>query len=165
MHRSKQLISCIVPLLTGRWHNGIAVLTSSTEVVIYGKKSFLQFLIFLQLVNSLEIALHAAIYLFILQNCLVIAHKYVNKFQLCLFVIYSLPTPNTLNPQSLWLDSSLRPLIPMAESLQLYQSVTGCTLEPTFTVPATSLGTWVVLCAFPALLAHLAHLEWKVPAG
>lgn len=55
---------------------------------LWQKKTFLQFLVFLQLLNSLEIALHAAIYLFILQNCLVIAHKYVNKFQLWLWYIH-----------------------------------------------------------------------------
>lgn len=131
----------------------------------YHRKTSLQFLVLLQLVNPLEIALHAAIYLFVLQNCLAIAHKYVDKFQLWLTVIYSLPTPSTLNSQCLWLSSSLRLLIPTSESFQFYQWVTGSTLKPTFTIPATSLGTWVMPCPFRAPLAHLAHLEWKVPGG
>lgn len=105
--------------------------------VSYCRQTSLQFLVLLQLENSLEITLHAAIYLFILQNCLAIAHKYVDKFQR--WLIYSLPTPSTLISQSLCLGSSLRPLFPISASLQFCQWTTGCTLKPTFTIPAMSL--------------------------
>lgn len=113
--------------------------------------SYSSFFIFL---NSLEIALCAAIYLFILQNCLAIAHKDAGKLQL---VIYALPACSSLNSQNLWLNTSAPGHQP--HSLNhfsfIFYWVTGLTLNPTPAIPALHSGTWAMHCPFQAE----THLE------